>query len=204
MQSAQIAFLVIVFMVILTMGGVCAYAYFKLSKKEEKQNLPILFNLDSRHSNGRALSVIIKEEIGVNGRKKITINPRDVDVDKQIEEEENSIISNNIIEFPRGSLSNDREIKINLPINSEDLTEGIQNSVLGKTLSKFIEKKDEEHNTISAIREARNRQNVINLALGGGELSNAQIARLNEMLEAVSDTIKKDKREGGMYPGPHT
>ena len=111
----------------------------------------------------------------------------------QVFPKENRVIVDKTIELPRGTLSKDREIKILLPRNSEDLTEEIRNTEFGKYLINYIEKKNLENNLISSLREQRDRQEIIRLLHGGGELSVEEIHRRNELLEEVARALIKEK-----------
>lgn len=181
MSALQTIFLTIFFIISLTF--IMGISYFYAKTKREMlilEDAPVLVNLDRKGSH--ILGLVIKEDTGRMGRIRLIYKKKGVDY---------TIISNNLIKITDNL--DDRKLYINFPKYSEDLNSNIKYSYLAEPLSKYIEDKSLEDSVIKALREARDRQDIIRILQGGGELSNKFIRYLLEIANQMDKLENKDK-----------
>ena len=184
----------IIFILLIVVGLLLFFAFIYFRLKVEKKNEAIIINFASKRANNRFIGLLKEIKIGRGNRKLITYIPKDVDVEKKSENEV-KIIVDKLIEMPRG-ISGDREIKILLPKNSEELPDGIKNTEFGKWVSNYIEETNTQNTIVEALREDIERKNKLFIISGSGELSEEEIERQRELFNKLKDvTIKDVERE---------
>lgn len=178
----------IIFLILIVLALFIFFAVLKYRMQEEEEENDIIWNLGTDRCNKRSTGVMKSIITGRGRRSLITYTAKDINDNKT---EVVKMIVDKYIDCPKGSPSQDRGLKILMPRNSEDISPSIRDTPLGQILSKYIENKNTEGNIINVLRESKNRQDIIRMLHGGGELSKEEIARRNELLHELSKLLVK-------------
>ncbi len=186
-----------IFLTLIVIGLAVFFIIIKIKLQTEESENELIINFVSNRCNKRAIGVLKDIIVGRKRRTLITYIPKDVNIDSESEKEV-KVIVDKFIDVPRGDISKDRGLKILLPKNPEDLPESIIQTDFGKKLGKDIENKNVENNIIATLRESRNRQDVLQLLQGGGELSKSEIKKLGELFDELTSLIVKSTEKKHM------
>ncbi len=171
-MSAGFTILVsILIIVVLGLSGVIAF--FLTKEEEEKEDKPH-FESFIKQGEGRAYGKILKIESAVEGRKIITYRPQDLSVKtlkkiKKLEPVSVIVDKNKLLCFPKGTLSNEKDIYWGLPKNVDDFPENFGKTLLGKWLMLLTELKNFDNTEIQAYKERVERQTDHIKDIGMGE-----------------------------------
>lgn len=193
-MSALTVFVIIAVLFIFIIGSIILYYYFRLIKKKDTSESPVLINFapenesmncdDSNNPNEEMmitgytikidkksglmpLNLITSEEVGIDGRKKIKYIPKA------------------------------RDIIINFPENGKLLNEEMQKSICGKCFMKKIED-NRYYKDLLDIKE----ENIVRLRLlgkitSGGELSREDISRVEDLKSQIVNALADYKEKKG-------
>lgn len=190
----------VIFLIVVAVGLVVFFLILKLKFSKEESDNDIVWNLATNNCNKRSTGVLQDIKVGRKGRKLIMYEPKDVNGDSNDVEETIRVISDKVIEIPRGDTSKDRGIKIIFPKNPEEFADAIKNDPsFGKQFVKSVEDKNLSNNIIEALREGRDRQDALRILQGGGEVSKAEAKRFGELFDEMSQLFAKsmEKKPGG-------
>lgn len=171
----------------MTLGLGILFLYLKWKEDREGVGNTIVLNFASYLSNKKAFGNLVSETEGVGNNRKL--------VTYRMAGEDARVISDKVIDLPFGTLDGELNVKIVWPKNSEKLQTLIRTSSLGKEITNNIEKMDEENTTIESLREGLKRRGILTKILGGGELSKAEIRRMDEQLGEVIKHLLKSPEE---------
>ena len=175
----------------------------RYKEEEEIRDNPLAINWMSANCDGRAIGVEKNTVLGKDGRKVITISPRDVDSKNLKELNDVTVIvdKNKLISFPKGSLSSDKNINMYLPPSPDLFSDNLKQTEFGKMLMFWTSLKGADNALIDSLKEGMKIQSAHVKSLAGGEVSIEKMTQLEELfqeaLKAVQDT-KRDKSSG--YP----
>jgi len=102
---------------------------------------------------------------------------------------------NQLTEFPKGTLSPDRDIIILLPPHPEDLPEKVRNSKIGRAFSLVTEENDFNKKEVELIREYSNRKDSILKDWSGGEISSDLLGHMDKLFKDYMKTLIRDKTD---------
>lgn len=195
-----LAILLILFGVIIVVGGIFFWLYFKTEKEPLETNLPIVINLIDKFS---PYNLGIEKSIKKvkDGRMHAVMIPKDYHFKKgyMVPEEQHIIIGRGRrIILPRGEVSKKRDILLYLPKDQEELTNYFkQNPELAKVLEGKINYENMRDSMLIGFEEWR--KNISNLMkeIGLGELSTEAInkmkAQFTQIMDQVIETRTKEK-----------
>lgn len=157
-------------------------------EKEEDLDANILLNFLSNRSNGRFLGRELEVTEGKNGRKLIKFEPKDIlfkgkNKNKPLLPEKVIAGKNKYVNFPRGTLSKDRNISMVLPINPSDLPENIKHTEIGVALMMMTEMKNLAETEIKILREGSMRKDAMLQKIGDGEISREFMSYTEELVK---------------------
>ena len=184
-------FLLILLLFILGCGfvGLVIWLVLLLVGREKiPKDTPIILNLMAQYSNGRAIGREISTD-KINGREFITYTPGDIhssELEETNKVETVSVVSDKAHTIPliMGGLSKGCDIKIILPPNPEDLSDGIKDSILGPYFAKAIGDINAKNTVVDALRSHIDVEDkLLNKTTGGN--------RTNEYIELDSGLNKK-------------
>ena len=158
----------------------------------------------TKPDSGHAYGVIKKVQQKVGGRYHFEFDPKDVspkDVQKNNWKPQTIIIDHNkFLLFPKGTLSNYKNMAFGLPKNADDLSEAIKHTLLGKLLGVYIESENSKDAILQSIKEGSQRKTDALEMLGDGELSAQLVKKLTNlfMVDLKEAVVKsgKDKPSG--------
>lgn len=180
-------------------------AVVKYGKEEEFFDEPIGLNFMADHCDGRFIGVEKKSELGKDGRKIITLEPRDVNP-YQMEKAKNVPVvvdRNKLISLPKGVVSRDKNINIYLPPSLADFPPALKETLFGKIMMFLTAITDASNAEIAAFQEGMKRQSQHVKTMATGEVS---LERMNQIEEIYDDllTAAKDTKKGDKFPAPGT
>lgn len=192
--------------------GLAVYVYFLYTRQQlPLEEQPFHLNLANAREGG-AFGREIKVSEGINGRKVVTIMPRDFPAhyyrkNKDMIAPKTFVVDRGKhVTFPKGVWSKTDTISLSLPATAEELSEQMKDTMLGKVLALYIEMQNVSNIEIEAMREGINRQNKHIHEMGYGEVSIENLKRVNALYDDMLRTIRdarKDKSTSSFSP-PNT
>ncbi len=182
------------------------------------QDLTMITNFLPQYTDGFSEGILLSVDLGdkVNG---YTFMPTDVDfysrqskgkfkTNKNLDKVVPKTIyirKDKVIAFPRTTFSGERNKIWLLPPNPEDLSEEIKKSEIGKLLMAMIDDINNKETEISIIREGADRTRNIFSRQGDGEISSAELDRLDSLHEKiVKNAMRVDDKKSGYDIGSIT
>jgi len=187
----EILFVVFLVVCFLCSGVAAVIIIFK--EKLEKPNLPILLNFMSYKNNKRFIGVLLSSTKGKEGREIIEYSARDLDESTKPEKHSIIIEPNKKLVFPKGELSNERDIVIVLPHDYNSLNEKFKNTDFGKAIGVLIELKNVENHVIQTMKESNKRKEDLMEEIAGGEISRTWMKKMQEIFQDAIETTLKGK-----------
>lgn len=175
----------------------------RYGKEEEYLDNPIAINFMSDFCDGRFIGVEKKVELGKEGRKIITLEPRDVDP-RQLDNVKNVTVivdKNKLISLPKGT-SRDKNISIYLPPTVESFPKALKETMFGKMLMLLTAITDAENTEIAALQEGMKRQSQHIKDMAAGEVSAERITQITEIYDDLLSASRENKRD--RFPSPGT
>jgi hypothetical protein len=194
----QFSYLTITILILVISGLSIYLSVLIFGEKKVPKDSPIIINLESKYSNGRAIGIVTDVESCSLTRKKYKYSPKDVDITKTEEPKEEFIIVDpeKLAVLQKGSLSRDKNIIINCPDNATDFDEAIRNTTFGKALMFYTELKNYEKTHIEYLKEGSKRKSDILKEIGDGEISADFMSfMINLVKDDLKATISKQKDE---------
>lgn|SRR3990167_5900089 len=183
----------LVFVLVVTLVIYMLILLFK--ERKEPPDSPLIMNFMSHRSNGRAFGVETNSR-KVSDRHIIEYMPKDVDMLKYNKKEimPEKIIVNDymIVQLAKGLLSNDKNTKILLPLNPEELNYALKTHPFGAMLMNYIKMQNLTDTEVKTLRETIDRQKNILLKNASGELSAEHV----ELMDAfITDMLKMTTKQ---------
>lgn len=182
-------------------------AYYTLRPKEDDLKFNDgLLNFCSDECDKRFMGEIINEEVGAENRVIIKYLPRDVDIRgmnrKEIKDalkpQKIIVDPEQIIVFPKGELSQDRNYKVLLAKNAGDYPQSIKETNFGRAFMWVSEKQNLEKNLREIMQEGRETRDEILKKINEGEFTREMVTKWEEfMKDALRVSLTdKDKKQG--------
>lgn len=171
----------------------------RYGREDDYLDQPIGINFMSKHCDGRMIGVEKKSETGKDGRKIITLTPRDVNPHNIDAIQDVTVIvdRNKCIPLVKSNdASREKNINVYLPPNPDDFPEGLKNNLFGKSMMFLTAILNSDNAEISAYKEGMRRQVAHTKNMATGEVSLEQMNQFREIFEDLLDAAlasKKDK-----------
>ena len=193
--------------VIVTMVIGVIIVVIRYGKEEEYLDEPMILNWMSHHCEGRFIGVQKKVELGKEGRKIITMSPRDINphfIDK-VKDVPIVVDKNKDIPLPKGVCSNDKNVIMVLPPTVEDFPPGLKETPFGKMLMFYTSITNASNAEVSALQEGMKRQEAHIKSMAAGEVSTERMTQMQEIFDDLLKSAlqaKKDKfsSSGSLMP----
>lgn len=173
--------------------------------KEEDENLdnPICINFLADYSDGRFIGIEKYSVLGKDGRKVITMSPRDVLIKdiKKIQDVKVIVDENKLLPLSKGQGSRDKNVHIYLPKDASHFPKQLKESMFGKWLMFLTELQNVENSELDAFKEGMKRSSAHIKAMGAGELSVERMTQLTEYFDEVIKSIQEAKKKEGDTSG---
>lgn len=183
---------------LLAVGALGVWLYNIMSAKpEENADDPLFLNFNPRKSHGRFIGVMRDMTTGAGGRHTVTVEPRDVDLEKLKKEKKPLLPETFIVDthkldtFTKGTLSKDRHVTIGYPDTIDDMSEPLKNSLIGIGLQFALLEKDFVKKRVEILQgKVKNRDDLLK-EIGDAEMTEEFIQRLKAIhMEAVEFMLK--------------
>ena len=172
--------------IILAVGGILGYFYFKLSRKKDTSDSDLLINFSPENDSIKTNDIYNEDEEMITSNNIIEIGKNSGSIKVGlITEDEIGTNNRRRIKF----IPKNRNVKINLPYLSEDLDDRLKKSFCGKCFMRNIEKRDTLKDIVGIKNEHISRIQLIAKASAGGELSREEIKRLGEFISSINEEL---------------
>ena len=162
-----------------------------IKKESEDGDNAILLNFSNYGTHGRALGIVKDQIIGAGNRVKITMTPKDIDLNKLIREkkklEDIDIMqeSHKLVNLPKGTLSRDKNIVISLPKSPEDMSDGLKKTQLGVALQFLTLEQDFIKKRIDILSDKVKNRDALLKEIGDAEMSVEYVTKIKEFHKDV-------------------
>lgn len=181
--------------------GLLAWLIIIMLKEEEQQyEDAFLINLYSNKTSpiaGFGIGMVKNKVSSHDGRVVVTFSPRDVDKillkdKKQIPDVTIVYDKNKFIEMPKHTLSDRRTIYFGYPPTPEEFSPGLKAHPFGKMLMEITEKINTDNVETAIVREGSQRKTDMLHKMGDGEVSEAMVEKIEEIVKVVLKNVEKD------------
>lgn len=191
-------FMVLVIVLILSIFGVLLYLKKKNIKNPERPaNAPIVLNLLTKFTDGKAIGTYISRKEGSNKMDHITFLPSDLYEDKdgnlEIPQLKTIIINREkqLVTISKGSLSKDRSWYWILPKSPDELPEELRkDSVIGTALETAIIVKKVRNTLIDSFKAGGEAQEQLAVEIKMGELTKEALDIFKKQIEEKAKLIE--------------
>ena len=172
------------------------------------QDFTIVDNFMPQFTDGFSQGILLEVLLGET-RNGYVFVPKDIDYygrkrQKKSDIAETQLIyvdKRKVISFPRGTFSAERNRLWLLPPNPEDLPEELKSTKFGEVIMKMIEDINNNKTEVEVIREGADRVRDIYERMGDGEISEAELGRLDKMHDILSkQSMKVEERKTNLGP----
>ena len=186
-----------------TVGIVIAIV--KYGKEDEYLDSTLGVNFMASYCDGVAMGIEKSSILGKEGRKIITLSPRDINPHNVDNIKDIKVIVDKAkcITLPKGVWSRDKNINIYLPPSIEDFPKPLRETLFGKLLMLLTSITDASNAEITALQEGMKRQSAHIKSMATGEVS---LEKMTQIEEIYSDLLEasKEGRRGDKFPSPGT
>lgn len=189
------------------LGLIAVLAYYLVREEEEKEERPHFVSF-IKQTNGRAYGKVLEIEKAIEGRSIVHFKPQDLSLKtlkkmKKIEPIPTIIDKGKLLCFPKGTLSNEKDIYWGLPNNADDFPENFGKTLLGKWMMVLTELKNFDNTELAAYKECKERQAELIKDVGMGEVTRERIQYFEGLfLDAIKNIteVQKIKTSSGFSP----
>lgn len=202
---------VLLFAALLVLIGVIVFFLIVwLREKKTPSDDCLILNLCSHlDKSGRAL--LSEKDIkstSYNDRHIIVGTPRDIDYGKVLKNKETVTDvktiaeESKIIPIAKGTWSKDKNIKIILPPNAEDIPEAIKNTPIGIILAQLTEDKNVEKTILNIIRTGSDLKTQYLNKMSDGEVSMELIDEYEKIFSHIKELLERKQQSSPYMPSP--
>jgi len=190
------------FIFVITIIAIALFVWLMITVYQEgpkPQDYTIVDNFMPQYTNNFSSGILLSVDIG-DKRNGYTFIPKDVDYygrrknknKEKITPQTVYIDKRKAISMPRSTFSGERNRLWLLPVNPEDIPEIMKSTPLGKALMTMIDNINNKETEVEVIRAGADRVRDIYGRMGDGEISSAEIDRLEA---AHANILKQSSKE---------
>lgn len=207
------AWIILIFVLLgaLAIGLVGVGLYFWFKEEEHLGDENLIINCMPQHTlpeKGFSIGSEISCD-NIDNKNLITFKPKDVDIKKYKKFDRIMPVKivadkNKVVTLPKGTLSNNRNIKIILPPNPEDFPTSLKETEFGKLLMCMTEQINVNNVESAVIREGSDRKTNILTKSGDGEISIDYLQTQSELFTDAMKTVTEVKNKSTSTTSLHS